>query len=1056
MVLQPNDETDPGQWELVTRILEAALALPEAERTKFVSEFPGSNPQVQQAVQKLLQNLDDAGSFLRDPAWQGDLPLEVQVDTATFQPGDLVAGRFVVVALLGRGGMGEVYEVQDRELGEQLALKTIRADVACDQRYLRRLKQEIQSALQVTHPNVCRVRDIGRHATPARQEITFYTMELLRGKTLAAFLATNAPLKLDAALPILRQIAGGLDAAHRAGIIHRDLKPGNVILVESQAGEPRAVVTDFGLAKPIAGDATVTASGDVVGTLAYMAPEQLQGGVVTPAADIYAFGVIAHEMLTGRRSGEQESKTQSSISSEQSSGRVLLAGKTDRAVSKCLARDSSARFATAQEFVKELAVGSRPSLLATAFRVLRTRRKTVAIAAVAVLLAVSLFVYALRHYLLGGDPRIAEGATVLLAEIRNHTGDPRFDGTTEVMRSQLSQSPHFSLLDAGRIRDVLMQMTKPPDTPLEPAVAREVAWRTGARRVIFGAVSRVGDNYSLDLGIQQPDNTPLRARAHAEHRITWNVPANPSAKEIPSDFLGAVRDGSDWVRQKVGESANDIAQESKPPEDVTTNNWEALSEYTQAEKFMASGQVEGALVALQNAIKADPHFALAYMRLGDVLVATSRDSEGFAAYRAALAEEQQRRLTRREAYRLLGQYSQDTWDFKASEVAFSQYSNYFPHDYLGWFYRGYPLLMLGRVEEAISSLEKAADIDRSRASAPANIAAFELVQGKFEDAKRWTGRVRLLGYGDTAEMLEGSLEFLQEHYDQALAHFARLREAQGAGDRSSGYALAARVLAEQAEYQDALNVLQQGIAADTAGGAVANRADKLLDIAFIDFKLGRYQDCLENSHAALQLDRSLGRSLAAATILGRTAALVSRGAFKTQIRAELEDIERNLPPGDLARVSQVTRARIHGEILLAAGSVQAAVEQFRKANGLEAPIKDREYFARGLLALGKSSQDGANPAKLKQEALEAYSQFALKPGLIWYGPLIFPPGYWLDSVFSYVSLAAAEGKCGETCQFALRQYVNRCAHADRNVVDVDEARKLSQRNEQHEPNPNSN
>lgn len=292
-----------------------------------------------------------------------------------FSPGDVLAERYRVLRFLAEGGMGEVYEVQDQELGGRLAAKTVRAEVAADPTALERFRREIQLARRVTHPNVCRMFDVAYHRPdPTAAGTIFLTMELLLGPTLAERIAAG-PMSPEAALPIIRQIAAALDAAHEAGIVHRDLKPANVVLVPGQTpGKEdlvRAVVTDFGLARidtanSAAAEAsmTMTAAGFFIGTPAYVAPEQIEGGAVTAATDVYAFGVVMFEMLTGKVPFLGETAIATAVKRLQQPApsprlhAAALDARWEAAILRCLERRPEDRFSRAGDLVAALDEGS--------------------------------------------------------------------------------------------------------------------------------------------------------------------------------------------------------------------------------------------------------------------------------------------------------------------------------------------------------------------------------------------------------------------------------------------------------------------------------------------------------------------------------------------------------------------------------------------------------------------------------------------------------------------------------------------------------------------------
>lgn len=220
---------------------------------------------------------------------------------AVFRPGDLVAQRFEVRRLIGRGGMGEVFEVFDRELQDRIALKTIRPELNTDASIVSRFKQELRLARQVVHRNVCRVFDFGVLSSNTAEATHYYTMELISGQPLSAFRRTpEATFELR--VNVAHQMASALQAIHALGIVHRDFKPENVMICPTSGAVPRAVLLDFGIARSpdrIAGLQT-TGIGVRLGTPDYMAPEVLHSNLPSPASDVYSFGLTLFELFAGR------------------------------------------------------------------------------------------------------------------------------------------------------------------------------------------------------------------------------------------------------------------------------------------------------------------------------------------------------------------------------------------------------------------------------------------------------------------------------------------------------------------------------------------------------------------------------------------------------------------------------------------------------------------------------------------------------------------------------------------------------------------------------------
>src|SRR6266496_648574 len=288
----------------------------------------------------------------------------------TFRPDDVLAHRFKVVRFLAQGGMGEVYEAEDLELGGRVALKTIRPEIATEPRIIQRFKREIALSRKVTHPNVCRIFDLFHHRMEwgtGEAELSFLAMELLQGETLASKLRAVGRMTSAEALPIVEQMAAGLGAAHRAGVVHRDFKSANVVLVPSEDdhrpekdGGLRAVVTDFGLARSVDGAEGLSTGLGMVETSAYMAPEQVEGGEVTPAADIYALGVVLYEMVTGVKPFVGDSPLSTAVKrlkEPPASPRVHvpdLDPAWEAVILRCLEPVPANRFASADEVVQAL------------------------------------------------------------------------------------------------------------------------------------------------------------------------------------------------------------------------------------------------------------------------------------------------------------------------------------------------------------------------------------------------------------------------------------------------------------------------------------------------------------------------------------------------------------------------------------------------------------------------------------------------------------------------------------------------------------------------------
>jgi serine/threonine protein kinase/Tol biopolymer transport system component len=359
----------PEDWPHVREVFERALDIPVSERPAFVATACGGNEAIRDEILRMLDSHGRAGHFLSVPA--NEPPGETS-PPPSFE-GQQV-GPYLLQARIGAGGMGEVYKARDTRLNRTVAIKVLPPDTGDDEVARERFEREARAIAALNHPHICGLHDIGELPNPdpsVAAPMRFLVMEHLEGETLADRLARR-PLSVSDAIEVAVQIASALNAAHRAGIVHRDLKPGNVFLLrQSSPAGLSAKLLDFGLAKataaPVGGaaaqlaaDQALTTPGMILGTVQYMAPEQLEGRTADARTDIFAFGALVYEMITGRKAfaGTSEASVIAAILHDEpprlSNVAPLTPAPLDRVVVTCLAKDPDDRWQTARDLLREL------------------------------------------------------------------------------------------------------------------------------------------------------------------------------------------------------------------------------------------------------------------------------------------------------------------------------------------------------------------------------------------------------------------------------------------------------------------------------------------------------------------------------------------------------------------------------------------------------------------------------------------------------------------------------------------------------------------------------
>ena len=367
-------EMTPELWQRLKPLFHAALVRGPAERAKFIDQACADDAKLKQHLNDLVRAEEQATGSLDRPLM--DVAQLLDEAMVRFQPGQVVLDRFRIVRPIGTGGMGEVYEAEDLQLGT-IALKTIRSGIASSKDAFERFRQEVQLARRVSGPQVCRIHELFLLPASNGQAATaFLTMEYLNGATLASKLRDDGPLALKEALRVALDLCEGLRLIHEEGIVHRDLKSGNIMLCK-QNGSTRTVLMDFGLAHdfsadpsadPSAGEMTVppapfqTRAGAVMGTPEYMAPEQFEGRPSSSATDIYALGIILYELVTGVHPYSAETPLGAAIRRAKhprppSSVQRAVPRHWDRIVERCLEFEPDKRFQSAAAVAKALRAG---------------------------------------------------------------------------------------------------------------------------------------------------------------------------------------------------------------------------------------------------------------------------------------------------------------------------------------------------------------------------------------------------------------------------------------------------------------------------------------------------------------------------------------------------------------------------------------------------------------------------------------------------------------------------------------------------------------------------